>query len=444
VTASPSAIHAPSGPAGRWLLCGAALAVYGLLVVAPACRSPNTNGFAAYYTASRILLETPRELRRAYDNLWFQEQVDAFGFVGVRDIYNIQPPTMSLMLAPIAWMSPARARIVWIICSVVWWWSGLALLVKSLARAGGAGVAPWLPLAALTTAYVPLADNFRQGQCYSLLFFLLCALLYLAQHPNPRRRWLAGLPLGLMLVLKLAGLWFWPFLLAARRWGVLSAAAVTGLAVAIFAAPAVDGEAWRRFFHELPRLASDPVRYVTGYQTATSLAGHLFVFDARWNPTPATNRPWLSTGVALLVTVVALVASARLQRLGSEDREARALSWGMLTALCVSLTPIAESYHYLLVLPAVVVALWWATERGVSQISWALLLFTILLLITPLHVYDSRHFQAGWLALLAYPRLYGAFGLWGWLARALCQYQASASELNRQPRSRSTARLSLL
>jgi hypothetical protein len=421
---STSAISASFGPRARGLLCGAVLAVYAAFVVAPACRHPNTNGFAAYYTASRILLETPRELRRVYDNPWFQERIDAFGFARVRDIYNIQPPTMSLMLVPIAWMSPARARIVWVICSVVLWWSGLALLAKTLARAGAGLVAPWVRLAALTTAYIPVADNFRQGQCYALLFFLLCAVLYLAQHPDPRRTWLAGVPLGVMLVLKMAGLWFWPFLLVARRWGVLSVAAVTALAVTVLAAPAVDADAWRRFFHELPRLTSDPVRYVTAYQTTTSLAGHLFVFDARWNPAPAANRPRLSMGVVLIVTAAAFIVSSRLQRLASEDRDARALSWGLLTALCVSLTPIAESYHYLLVLPAVVVALWWATQRGASRISWALLFFAILLLITPMRFYGSRHFQAGWLALLAYPRLYGAFLLWGWLARALCQYGA--------------------
>ena len=419
---STPAISVLFGARVRGLLCGAAVAVYCVFVVAPACRNPNTNGFAAYYTISRIFLETPRELRRAYDDPWFQERIDTFGFARVRDVY-FQPPTMSLMLAPLAWMSAGRARIGWIICSVAFWWSGVALLVKALARNAGRSVAPWLRLVALTTLYIPLADNFRQGQGYALLFLLLCALLYFAQHPNPRRAWLAGVPLGFMLVLKMAGVWFWPFLLAARRWGILSAAAVTALAVTIFALPAVDGDAWRRYLHDLPRLSSDPVRYVTGYQTVSSLTGHLFVFDSRWNPAPVANHPRIAIGLALFVTAVALIVSAWLQRLASDDRDARALSWGLLTALCVSLAPVAESYHYLLVLPAVIVALWWATEKGVSRLSWAFLLFAILLLITPVRVYDSRHFQAGSRALLAYPRLYGAFALWGWLACALCQYK---------------------
>lgn len=402
------------------------------MVVVPACRHPSTNGFAAYYTAARILLETPHDLKRVYDNPWFQQRIDAFGFDHVLDIYNIQPPTMGLMFAPIAWMSPARARLVWIVCSVGFWWLGLTLLGEALALRPGR-VDPRLRLAALTSAYVPLTDNLHRGQAYALLFFLLCAAVHFALHPNVGRRWLAGVPLGFMLVLKMAGLWFWPFLLVARRWRIVLAATATALAVAIFAAPVIGGQPWRRYLEELPRLGSDPVRYVTADQTVTSLTGHLFVFDPRWNPAPAANLPPLALGLSLAITALALVVSARLQRLASQQREARALSWGLLTALCVSLTPIAESYHYLLVLPAVVIAFWWAARRGVSRSSWTALGLAVLLLVTPFRLYGYRSLQAGWLALLAYPRLYGAFALWGWLARALHRYEVDERRSSRRP-----------
>ena len=426
------AVGASSNSRVAGLLCGAVLASYCLMVVVPACRHPSTNGFAAYYTAARILLETPHDLKRVYDNPWFQQRIDAFGFDHVLDIYNIQPPTMGLMFAPIAWMSPARARLVWIVCSVGFWWLGLTLLGEALALRPGR-VDPRLRLAALTSAYVPLTDNLHRGQAYALLFFLLCAAVHFALHPNVGRRWLAGVPLGFMLVLKMAGLWFWPFLLVARRWRIVLAATATALAVAIFAAPVIGGQPWRRYLEELPRLGSDPVRYVTADQTVTSLTGHLFVFDPRWNPAPAANLPPLALGLSLAITALALVVSARLQRLASQQREARALSWGLLTALCVSLTPIAESYHYLLVLPAVVIAFWWAARRGVSRSSWTALGLAVLLLVTPFRLYGYRSLQAGWLALLAYPRLYGAFALWGWLARALHRYEVDERRSSRRP-----------
>ena len=62
------------------LLSAAALGIYAVVVVIPACRHPHTNGFAAYYTASRILIETPADLPRAYDDTWFQGQHRRFRF----------------------------------------------------------------------------------------------------------------------------------------------------------------------------------------------------------------------------------------------------------------------------------------------------------------------------------------------------------------------------
>jgi hypothetical protein len=94
----------------RWLrpVSVAVLVVYGAVAILPSCLSPNTNGYAAYYTASRILWTDPADLYRVYDRPWFQARIDEFGFVGVRDIHNTQPPTCSLMLAALAWLSPSQ------------------------------------------------------------------------------------------------------------------------------------------------------------------------------------------------------------------------------------------------------------------------------------------------------------------------------------------------
>lgn len=53
-------------------------------------------------------------------------------------------------------------------------------------------------------------------------------------------------------------------------------------------------------------------------------------------------------------------------------------------------------------------------RRGLD-IVW--LVGALLLLGAPLP-YGDPAMSAGWLALLAYPRLYGAWLLWGWLVRA--------------------------
>jgi Glycosyltransferase family 87 len=401
-------------------LSGTALAFYLALIVVPASRHPNTNGFAAYYTASRTLIDAPRDLNRLYDDSWFQGRIDGYGFQHVLDIYNVQPPTMSLMLVPIAWMPPAPARAVWIALNVALWIAGLALLVQSLDLfRGRARYQPVLLLGGLTTFYVPLTDNFRQGQSYTFLFFLLCLFFRLAVRPGSRPTWLAGLPLGLMFVVKTAGFWLWPLLLVSRQWRLLLCAAVTAMAVTLLAAPVIGWTVWDIYFHQIPRLASEPVRYMTAYQTVASLTGHLFVFDPTCSPTPVASLGRVATILGLLVTLVVFVVSARLERLASDDLSARALSLALFTAPIVSLAPFAESYHYVLVLPAIVVAFWSAVRRGSSRASWAILCIATLLVITPCRLYQARYLETGWLALLAYPRLYGALALWGWLACAI-------------------------
>jgi hypothetical protein len=70
------------------------------------------------------------------------------------------------------------------------------------------------------------------------------------------------------------------------------------------------------------------------------------------------------------------------------------------------------------VLPSLLVAAWWASQSRVSWTALAVLVVATVLLGTPL-AYESARLQGGWAALLAYPRVYGAYLLWGWLAWAL-------------------------
>jgi len=90
-------------------LCG----VYAWLVVWPAARA-TTNGFAAYYTAAHVLTHDPTAMERVYDDGWFAAQVERAGISGVYDIFNVQPPTMSLLLLPLVWLPPAAARVAFV------------------------------------------------------------------------------------------------------------------------------------------------------------------------------------------------------------------------------------------------------------------------------------------------------------------------------------------
>jgi hypothetical protein len=307
-----------------------------------------------------------------------------------------------------------------VLLSVVLWIAGLGFLARGLGLFDGpSAIHPLLVLAAVTTGYLPIRDNLRQGQCYTLIFFLLCLVFFCALRSGSRGAFAAGVPLGLMLVLKTAGVWLWPLLLLSRRWPTLLAAAGTAVVLVVLASPLVGWAAWNAYFIELPRLGADPSRYVTAYQTVTSLMGHLFVFDAQWSPAPIANAPALATFLKVFVSGAVFVPSLCLQRLDSRDLGKRALSLGMLSSPIVSMAPVAEGYHYVLVLPSLVVAFWWAARQGVGPVSWLVLSAITLLLIVPLHYFATPSFKDGWRAVFAYPRVYGALALWTWLAVAL-------------------------
>jgi hypothetical protein len=405
-------------------MSAAVLAVYLAAVVVPAALHPNTDGFAAYYTASRILLRQPRDVPRLYDDVWFQSRIDEFGFAGVRDIYNIQPPTMTLLLAPVAWMPRPLARAVWVALAAACWFGGCALLYR-LVSSKSLGLRSLVVLAALTTAYLPLRENFKRGQCYALLLLLLVAHFRLLIARRAWARWAAGVPLGFMLAIKVAGAWLWPLLLLSRRWRTVVAAAAACLAVSLAASTVFGWAAWEPYLRELPRLSHDPMRDTSGYQTVTSFFGHLLVRDPIYSPRPVANLPVVARCATALVILWAIVQSVRSQRLDHESFQVRALSIGVLDALVVSMAPIAETYHYLLVLPAVVIAWSWALETRPSTGAWATLAAASVLLMIPQTLYVAPRIQAGWIALLAYPRVYGAFILWGWLITALDKLVAS-------------------
>ena len=403
----------------RWV-SAAVLAVYGAVAILPACLTPNTNGYAAYYTASRILWTDPADLYRVYDRPWFQARIDEFGFVGVRDIYNTQPPTCSLMLAALARLSPSRARVAWVLATSGMVWLAAGELLAGLGAVAKREIGRWSPVAcAAATAFSPLRDNFRHGQCYTLLLLCLCLVFRLELRGTARTSFAAGVPLGLMAVLKTSGLWLWPLLLIGGRWRTIVGAVATVLVVALAAVPVIGVGAWRAYVHELPRLSTDPSRYVTAYQTVTSMMGHLFCFDPPWSRALVVNAPAVARWSTGLVMVAALGISALIQRLSAPSAWARVLSLAMIASLNVTMAPVAENYHYVLVLPSLGVAIAWAIERGGSPTTVAFLAVVVALLSTPLHYLTSPALEVGWLGLLAYPRVYGALLLWGWLCVAL-------------------------
>src|SRR5262249_9419573 len=114
-------------------------------------------------------------------------------------------------------------------------------------------------------------------------------------------------------------------------------------------------------------------------------------------------------------------ASALLARRASGRHAERALVLALWLAPLVASAPVGEGYHYTMVLPALLVAFWWAWRLGAALHwwGWAALLLAALLMGAPV-LSKSPRLGAGWLARLAYPRVYGAYLLWlvlAWMIR---------------------------
>ena len=403
----------------RWLahlatgLALLALIGYAWAILWPLARL-HTNGFAGYYTVGHIAVYTPAQLPLAYDAAWYGPQVAALTAPGVREVFKNQPPPGSLLLAPLVWLPYPTARLIWLLLSLVFLVASLMLLARAVQRPARVGL--WM--APLCLLYRPVYENLRQGQMYLwLLVWLSLALWALATWP-PRSRTdaLGGVMLGLLLIFKTAVIWLWPLLLLARRWRILLWGGTTAAAVALLSLLYFGPAPWRAYVEQMPLLLTMSDRYSTGYQTITSLFGHLLVYAPPFSPAPIVHWPALATALTLAVQLITLALTARAQRLSAPAHSVRLHSLALILVLAVANAPLGEGYHYTLVLPALLLAAWWAWHARLGWRAWGWLALAALLLGAP-WPYQAAQLGAGWWALLAYPRVYGAYALWGWLLR---------------------------
>jgi hypothetical protein len=373
---------------------------FAILSVSAATR--RSDGFGAYYTSARLLRDG-EHVARFYDDQWFNAQVGVI-VPGVQDIYTPNPPTTAAILLPLAGLSYVDARTIWTLLNVVL----LVAVLIWMAREARLST-PWaLELASLALVFEPVTANLRQGQAYVLLLYLTVVVWH-AYRAN--REGMAGVALGLMLVFKTAGILLPLLLLWRRRWLAFAATCGTMLVVVLVSLLTMGQAAWRAYFETLPKQRSEPDFIVTAYQTQYSLLHHLFVFDAKWNPSPFFRQSALGDALSLLATAVVVAAiGVMLWRSRSDD-----LSFGALVIASIVVSPFSLDYHYTLLLLPIAILVAHSTQSK-ARWSWVLLAVAALLIAAPLP-YLSARFNSGAWALLAYPKLYGALLLFGLILR---------------------------
>ena len=356
-----------------------------------------THGFVPHYTAARLLIEG-EDVAEFYDDLWFEEQVTRFE-PDVRDRFGANPPTMSLMMAPLAVMDYGAARAIWITASFI------ALLVTAVwllrvLRIRGAWAPAFLLLVFL---YQPAYENLSHGQMYVLALVLLC----MAWSGYRRERSpLLGTSLGVLLVTKTAALMMWPLLLVQRRRRALAWGAGAFLTVAVASLPMIGIHAWQRYLVEAAKLPSNPLLAVTAYQTELSFFRHLFGPGGDLIGESVLDVPLLATSLPLIGGLVLLGISVYF----AHHRTRSDLIFAAFVLMSLIISPVSQDYHYVMALLPVAILVGHVPSGRISRDG--LLLIVGALMIGADLPYRSRRLFDGALALVAYPKLYGALLLW--------------------------------
>jgi hypothetical protein len=374
------------------ILLGLRMANYQARVV-----DQRANGFVAYYTSARLLIEGEDPIR-FYDRRWFQSHIARFEPT-VLEIFSANPPTMSLLLLPLSALGYDEARAVWVSFSFLIVIATMAWLLSALRVSR-----LWAPaLVAFTFLYQPLVATFEHGQFYAVGL----ALLTVVFHGYRKGGDLAiGLPLGVLLITKTAGLAIWPLLVIAKRWRAMAWGIGVAAVTVLISWPWIGAGAWSLYLREASQVTREPLLAVTAYQTVFGFCHHLFGWGGAQIGAPVIQLPALATALTWilsggLLTLTALVA------LGSRASD---VMFAAFVLLGLILTPVTGLSHFTLALLPIAILV---AEAPRQHARYALLMIAGALLVGADLPYRSPRLADGLLAVFAYPKLYGALLLWG-------------------------------
>jgi alpha-1,2-mannosyltransferase len=319
----------------RWLACGYVLSATGCALAT--LRSRAAFGDLSIYTAggAAVLHGTPLyQLRFAF---------------GLRFTY---PPFAALLFAPLTWLPVTAGRVLVSAATV------LALPVTSYlvlrlppwpARIASRDRAAQLALAFSAAAIwlEPERTNLKYGQINVFLTFMVLAdLVWIEQGRHAR---IGGVGIGVAAGIKLTPALFVVYLVATRRYRSAATAAAAFAATVAIAFALAPGDAAR--YWDLSFL--DPAHVGRIQNVANqSLLGAL----ARVLGTLSVGPVWLPVAAAVGGAGIALAARA-----GRAGQAAQAFALCAVTSLLIS--PISWSHHWVLAVPALLVAVAEAARR---------------------------------------------------------------------------------
>jgi hypothetical protein len=395
-----------------WIIA-AILSVYFIYQVILNAVRPS-HGFASHYTASKLLIEG-EDVADFYDDDWFASKVEKY-VPGVYEIYLVNMPTTALIFLPIANLDYQIARLIWIIFNLIILVIMFGLIIKRM-KFGGI----WLPVVLiLFLTFQPLYANISYGQVYIFIFCLL-VLAWFSYLSNNET--LLGIIMGSIFIFKTSGPFLWILFAIQKKWKSLILIFATAIILFATTLPLVGLDSWSAYGNKLLNYTSSPTLSVTAYQTIHSFFHHFFVFDEQWNPEPLINLPLAGKVLAMIFTLLILVVTI----IGAYKFKKSELAFGTFIIVGIILNPASIDYHFMLMLIPILILFNWL-KNNPSLFLWAVFAISFLLVAASLPYISPKIIEGLW-AVFAYPKLYGALGLWFLSLRVSYLSKSDASRL---------------
>jgi hypothetical protein len=378
-----------------WIIV-AILSVYFIYKVVLNAARPS-HGFACYYTASKLLMEG-ENVADFYNDDWFSTKVDNY-FPGVYEIYLVNMPTTAIILLPISNFDYKIARLIWIIFNLIILSIIVGLIIKRLKFKR-----IWLPIVLiLFLSFQPLYANVSYGQVY---IFIFCLLVFAWFAYSSNNETLLGGIMGFVFILKTTGPFLWILFAIQKKWKSLILIFATTIILFVTTLHLVGLESWSAYGNKLLNYTSSPTLSVTAYQTIHSFFHHFFVFDEKWNPEPLIHLPLVGKSLTMVFTLIILIVTI----IGSYKFKQLELAFGTFIIAGIILNPASIDYHFVLMLIPIIIVLNWLIKNP-SLVLWGIFIISFMLIALSIP-YTSPKITMGLWSVLAYPKLYGALGIW--------------------------------
>ncbi len=306
--------------------------------------------FPNYYIVARLLREH-YSMDRIYDWIWLQRIKDHWGIQQQLVGFLGLTPFSALPLVPLAGFEALKAKHLWLCANIAIFGATLYGLHKTtpvdLRR---------IALIAFL-AIIPLRNNFLLGQMHLVVLGLLVLAFWLNQSG---RRLSSGVVLGIAALLKIYPIFFVLYFLRKRMWKQAlallgSAAGLLAVCFPIFGTPAMRAFLIEQFPRMLRGEATDPFSLTA--PSASSLFHRVFLAQPLANPHPlfpspimyALLYPLWQLGL-LLVTLLAISPK-------NDHPRQRALEWAAWICLLLTLSTEPASYHRVVLVMVVALAL---------------------------------------------------------------------------------------